>query len=829
MNDIYSFYKLISEYKIEIPVIQRDYAQGRAESKATDVRKSIVEKILDSVTTGKEKLFFDFVYGRIEGDTFIPFDGQQRLTTLFLFHRYIFEKCKCNSDCMYRENCQCLSLLSRFTYTTRQSSREFCEQMVIHTIISPCKYVDNCQSISDCPNRSISEYIKDQPWFNSNWEKDPTIAGMLTMLDEIDSQCKTIDDIDFKDVAQKLTSGCVCPITFHFVDMGEHKMSDSTYIKMNARGKSLTSFENFKASLEEYLEKKGLIDLKDRFFKKIDGIWLDLFYDVTKPNLPDLTMLSFFKRHFLNFYVAHGGTEEPVIDKLENQITADDFIPFSVFEKVLNGNENVILTPLFDLLNALDSNYDDVMRNSLPVWYRDDYKNKTDFALLEAEEKQKYNNKIWNLLIGNWNKKGQKTEDEETAGSERYQSRVMFYAVVKYFEKIQNKFCKDQFAQWVRVIWNYTENVRFDKFDNYREDLTLVDNISQYLKQGCDFKNEFAGCTILKSRESRIDEELTKVKLISSDATKWAKRINDLEKHKYFTGEIKFMFDFLGDNPNEALFDTYSEIMRELFNDNGLNPNYDKNGDYVFRRSLMNFSSSYSYGYQNSQNWSFLKDKHRDISWKRFISDSASISTNIPHNGALKSLIEEISRQLNGGSKPFADIFKEILNCHSPAVVDWRNYFIESPEVWKYMSDDKFVRWDNENEIYLMKTTRMSGTHAELRTYYLFFVINALNSWVRNYYEVAGRDEQPCLYFEKKIGNETFVIDILWDIKNGGGYYLNLFTSEVNNANLTPIVSAKGHWGLSLSDPADMNSKYKSGLMSESDIVFLANDIMTNI
>lgn len=245
MNDIYSFYKLISEYKIEIPVIQRDYAQGRAESKATDVRKSIVEKILDSVTKGKEKLFFDFVYGRIEGDTFIPFDGQQRLTTLFLFHRYIFEKCKCNSDCMYRENCQCLSLLSRFTYTTRQSSREFCEQMIIN-------------NICDCPNRSISEYIKDQAWFYSSWEKDPTIAGMLTMLDEIDSQCKTIQNINFKDVAQKLTSGCVCPITFHFVDMGEHKMSDSTYIKMNARGKSLTSFENFKASLEEYLTKNGL-------------------------------------------------------------------------------------------------------------------------------------------------------------------------------------------------------------------------------------------------------------------------------------------------------------------------------------------------------------------------------------------------------------------------------------------------------------------------------------------------------------------------------------------------------------------------------------------
>ena len=60
-----------------------------------------------------------------------------------------------------------------------------------------------------------------------------------------------------KKFAEKLTSGCDCPITFHFVDMGEHKMSDETYVKMNARGKTLTPFENFKASLEQYLEEKS--------------------------------------------------------------------------------------------------------------------------------------------------------------------------------------------------------------------------------------------------------------------------------------------------------------------------------------------------------------------------------------------------------------------------------------------------------------------------------------------------------------------------------------------------------------------------------------------
>lgn len=104
-----------------------------------------------------------------------------------------------------------------------------------------------------------------------------------------------------------------------------------------------------------------------------------------------------------------------------------------------------------------------------------------------------------------------------------------------------------------------------------------------------------------------------------------------------------------------------------------------------------------------------------------------------------------------------------------------------------------------------------------------------MNSWNKKYYEVAGREEQPCLYFEKKNGNETFVIDIFWDIKDGKGYYLKLFTRSGKNTDVTPRVNTQSQWGLGLSDPADMNSKYKSGLMSESDIVFLANDIMKNI
>lgn len=57
MDDIYTFIKLLKEYRIVIPVMQRSYAEGRNTKHAEDVRKSIIETIINSVQNNKP-LFF---------------------------------------------------------------------------------------------------------------------------------------------------------------------------------------------------------------------------------------------------------------------------------------------------------------------------------------------------------------------------------------------------------------------------------------------------------------------------------------------------------------------------------------------------------------------------------------------------------------------------------------------------------------------------------------------------------------------------------------------------------------------------------------------------
>ena len=76
--------------EIKIPIIQRDYAQGRTDADTMRVRTRFVDALYKAVT--ETPITLDFVYGDIKDGVMTPLDGQQRLTTLFLLHWYIAKK-----------------------------------------------------------------------------------------------------------------------------------------------------------------------------------------------------------------------------------------------------------------------------------------------------------------------------------------------------------------------------------------------------------------------------------------------------------------------------------------------------------------------------------------------------------------------------------------------------------------------------------------------------------------------------------------------------------------------------------------------------------------
>ena len=259
--------------KIAIPLIQRDYAQGRIDNDVNRVRSRFLDSLYKAIT--EEPITLDFVYGDIdEKGTMTPLDGQQRLTTLFLLHWYAAKKENITKD-KY-------AFLSKFSYETRYSARYFCAELVKFT---PSFAFE------------LSSDIMNQAWFPFDWKNDPTISSMLVMLDAIDERFK-----DVPDIWNRLENKA---ITFYFLPIKDMGLTDELYIKMNSRGKPLTLFEHFKAELEREirtLDEKTGQNVANRIIEKIDKAWTDLLWSYrntcagdAEDNIIDDEFLRYFK------------------------------------------------------------------------------------------------------------------------------------------------------------------------------------------------------------------------------------------------------------------------------------------------------------------------------------------------------------------------------------------------------------------------------------------------------------------------------------------------------------------------------------------------------
>ena len=238
--------------RIEIPLIQRDYAQGRPDSTTEEIRRNFLEVLLGAVA-GDEPVGLDFIYGRVDNGVFHPLDGQQRLTTLFLIHWYVASLAGAlKPDAAW----------TRFSYETRPSARFFCECLVQHPL--PTDH--------DEP----AKWIQDQPWYLYTWRNDPTIQSMLNMIDAVHHEARRRRlDLDADAVWTRLAALESPAVSFYLLPLGDMESDEELYIKMNSRGKPLTEFENFKAIFEQDIRHSARAD---EFAHKIDGAWSDLMW-----------------------------------------------------------------------------------------------------------------------------------------------------------------------------------------------------------------------------------------------------------------------------------------------------------------------------------------------------------------------------------------------------------------------------------------------------------------------------------------------------------------------------------------------------------------------
>lgn len=278
--------------RIEIPLIQRDYAQGRDGEGVQRIRASFLD-VLQGAVTGGDPVSLDFVYGDVENGTLRPLDGQQRLTTLFLLHWYLAARVDRLSESEHWK---------RFSYATRASARLFCSRLVA------------CRPPTD--EEHLSTWLVDQSWFLYTWKLDPTIQSMLVMLDAIHERLRNEDCA----AAWKRLIDVTRPaIAFHLLSVEEMRLGEDLYVKMNSRGKPLTPFENFKARFLQLLESWCPPSHVQDIALKLDGPWSDVFWAYRgDDDIVDDELMRFF--HFASEICEW---REGTVDEEDERVSVD--------------------------------------------------------------------------------------------------------------------------------------------------------------------------------------------------------------------------------------------------------------------------------------------------------------------------------------------------------------------------------------------------------------------------------------------------------------------------------------------------------------------------
>ncbi len=476
--------------KICIPTIQRDYALGRRDRAFN--RQNFLTALKSAICTNEE-LPLDFVYGVDNETMFIPLDGQQRLTTLWLLHWYISYKAGILSNSDIKEP------LLKFSYETRISSSDFCKSL--------------CELAPNVENKPLRDWITQQTWFFHQYRQDPTIMGMINMIagtDLMDKDNDIIDGLaeifiddkcDYKSMWNRLTTTKCIKFNKLQVSLND---SDELYVKMNARGKQLTDFENFKTELVQYVKKQNFLNDEETlsFAAKLDVDWTDIFWNnkwedkKTNDVSIDEIYFTFINRFVRMEYIKKYGEkkQDNKVDYLK-QITTP-FTSFKPYEVSLDKKS------ILDFIKIMD-NLRGATIDTESSW-------KENFAFIPC-----YQN----------NKKNEITKITNT-------QTLVAYGFMQYL--LYGEYDENSFSEWKRVLWNICEN-RVDK-SNFKPTISEIDLLSPYSHNIIDFLSQDKEIEFEQNKKQLLEEQRKARHL------KDYPMIQDMEGYLFFKGAIRFLY-----------------------------------------------------------------------------------------------------------------------------------------------------------------------------------------------------------------------------------------------------------------------------------------------
>lgn len=652
-NNSSYFKKLINDYIIYVPEFQRNYLQGDDSNESIKYKRDrLLDDIFNCIESQSKSMDLGFIYGRVEESykgklLFYPYDGQQRLTTLYFLYLLIYFK--------FNKYDEINSIKEKLSYQTRISTNRFIESFLSWILDS--KEKDNIYNdFWNKDGKDLKGFIMSQDWFMmTEWNYDVSIINMLSIIVEISGRIKDLGDktgiVNFIDKDENN------PFQFDFIYVDDISKSDDLYIKINARGKALSPFENLKSDIDKYW--------KDEDKTKLDAEWTEYVWNQLDEN--DKNKEKSFDNSFYNllsniFYLQY------LVGLDQNNI--NDKILIEIENKYKKGivDKEWISPELCHVSCPMISSFLDAMIGS--------------FKSIKDKQIESVNRKIFGL--GDYqNNNGQNKMER----ADLFEIFVYYYSVSSLFTKNDMEFTDK------RNLLNEIETVTNRIIENQRPYLDSPTNLVKALKSvKVLIDNSIESHGVYKfflsidndTKESirdglmkeQVEEEILKAKLIDKDS-RYVALFNKGYSELKNKGQLGFIFYLITDKKDlskirveDVSYESFDKTLKQILSIQSYTGDFISSNEKIFNseyewllRAILAKAKDCFFWKRSNNLLSFpLLNNDRDMSLHTFLNCySSSNPKDVEYKFNLLDGLREVLNSFDSNKDNIEEVLKRII------------------------------------------------------------------------------------------------------------------------------------------------------------------------
>lgn len=731
-NNSSYFKKLINDFIIYVPEFQRNYLQGNDVEQTIKIKRDrLLDNLFDCIKSQSVSINLGFVYGRVEESykrkLFYPYDGQQRLTTLYFLYLLIYFK--------YMKYEKIEKIKNGLSYQARISTNRFIESFLAWILDSK----DNNVIYDDFwNNNSLKDFIMNQDWFMMNeWNYDVSIINMLSIIVEISGRIK--ENLgDKNEIVNFIDKDENNPFQFDFIYVDDISKSDDLYIKINARGKALSPFENLKSDIDEYWNNEDKT--------KLDAEWTEYVWNQLDEN--DKNKEKSFDNSFYNllsniFYLQYlvGLGQNNINDKILIEIE-------NKYKKGIVDKEWITPKLCCDSPYQMISSFLDAMTGS--------------FKFIKNEQIESVNRKIFGL--GDYQNNNGQNKIER---ADLFEIFVYYYSVSSLFRKNDMEFTDK------RNLLNEIETVTNRIIENQRPYLDSPTNLVKALKsvkvlidKSITFKGVYKFFLSIDNdakeqiknglMKEQVEEEILKAKLIDKDS-RYVALFNKGYSELKNKGQLGFIFYLITDNNDlskirveDVSYESFDKTLKQILsiqsytgdfissNEKIFNPKY----EWLLRAILAKAKDCFFWKRSNNLLSFPLLNNDRDISLHTFLNCYSSNNTkDVEYKFNLLDGLREVLNSFDSNKYNIEEVLKRIIEDYKIKNLEdskkedskaWYKFFVIYDGVFEECRNGNIYFYSDKYVLLLDKKFR-SGQWYE---YYTFALSKALSE--------ALNKEYPC-------------------------------------------------------------------------------------